>query len=89
MNKVEQILSENHGLYTSYSVRNMDGEFESVVSVKSAAGITENIAVEFAEWVGFSGWNFNASKKCWWNISSNDFFPTTEELLQEFIKTKQ
>lgn len=55
----------------------------------SHAGVTEQIAIEFAEWVGLLGWNFNTSKKCWWNIAYADFFPTTKELFQEFLKTKQ
>ena len=80
MNKIEEMLSENHGLHTSYSVKNKDGEFESVVSVKSAAEITEQIAIEFSEWQQ----RLLFSESSDWLIDK-----TTKELFQLFLKTKQ
>jgi hypothetical protein len=77
MNKIEQMLAENHGLHTSYAVKNKDGEFESVVSVKSAAEITEQIAIEFAEWI----WK-NCDEKY---MSLHPW----ESMFEEFLKTKQ
>jgi hypothetical protein len=77
MNKIEQMLSENHGLHTSYSVKNKDGEFESVVSVKSAAEITKQIAIEFADWL----WK-NCDEKY---MSLHSW----ESMFEEFLKRKQ
>lgn len=54
-----------------------------------AAKVTEQVSIEFAEWLELFGWNFNASKNCWWNIKDIDYFPTTKELFQEFLKTKK
>jgi hypothetical protein len=85
MNKIEQMLSENHGLHTSYSVKNKDGEFESVVSVKSAAEITEQIAIEFAEWCG-NNVVYVPRTNFYWHKHKKY---TPKELLQEFLKTNQ
>lgn len=80
------MLSENHGLHTSYSVKNKDGEFESVVSVKSAAEITEQIAVEFAEWLGNAEFQILKSGNWTKNWGLSEY--SLKTLFQEFLKTK-
>lgn len=94
MNKIEQILSENHGLHTSYSVKNKDGEFESVISVKSAAEITEQIAIEFANWCNAPNLEDIRQGNVVYVPSGNFYWHkhnkyTLKELFQEFLKTKE
>ena len=67
-------------------------------AASKSAEITEQIAIEFAEWIGtnrIGGMLFTHShddvwEGGYWNPDKRDYDPwTTKELFQEFIKTKQ
>lgn len=94
MNKIEKMhldainSKESHDTYIYVGNKSVD-EFSTYNAATESAKVTEQVSIEFAEWLELFGWNFNASKNCWWNIKDIDYFPTTKELFQEFLKTKQ
>jgi len=56
---------------------------------KESAKITEQIAIEFSEWVSKYDWVFMFDKNYWINDDVSKHPKTTKELFQEFLKTKQ
>ena len=91
MNKIEQM-----HLNAIESVVYHDIDSRTVAS--KSAEITEQIAIEFAQWIGtnkIGGMLFTHShddvwESGYWNPDKRDYDPwTTKELFQEFLKTKQ
>jgi hypothetical protein len=80
-----EAIKNDTGLYTAYSVKNKEGKFTSVCSIKQAASksaeITEQIAIEFGGWVRSNPYVWDYPDKL------NDK-RTTKELFQDFLKTR-
>lgn len=90
MNKLEKIHADNTNLTAPYALLSTKGGFEPVTSVIAAAEITEKIAIEFAGWMGSNYFTQNDNEKwCSELLHYSGCSYSTEELFQEFLKTKQ
>jgi HD-like signal output (HDOD) protein len=89
MNKIEQlhleVIKNQYDLELYESIEFIQDESKETAS--KSAEITEQIAIEFAEWL-----NKNASRNAQgaWEYFGNRFYEkTSKELYEEFLKTKQ
>lgn len=58
-------------------------------AASKSAEITENIAIEFAEWASKYDWVFMADRNYWVNDDSRLHPKTTKQLFQEYLKSKE
>jgi DNA-directed RNA polymerase specialized sigma54-like protein len=59
--------------------------FDKKQAASKSAEITEQIAIEFAEWIDNKGYLYHPAFKVW--MLTNKKF-TSEQLFQEFLKTR-
>lgn len=86
MNKIEELLEKDNGLYTSYSVTDKEGIYKKLVSSEKAVEITKDIAIKFAEWR--NGKMYNKEKGIDGKQIIRENYPNYYELLfEEFLKT--
>lgn len=93
MLKLEEIINEDNGLYTSYGVRNKKGEFTPVCDIKRSVEVTMDVSMRFAEWVTsaeINGQHYEYTSNNIWHGSYNpdtrNYNPmTTQELFEIFI----
>lgn len=90
MNKLEKIHADNTNLTAPYALLSTKGGFEPVTSVIAAAEITEQIAIEFLEWIELYSFKKDTDDK-WSSLSiayARKDNLNNKELFQEFLKTK-
>lgn len=92
MNTIEKLHLEAIESEVFVDTKGYDNHFvaDTELASSKSAEITEQVAVEFAEWCVNSPFHyyFNGDIWVWGNSRTQEYF-TTKELYQEFLKTKE
>ena len=89
MNKIEQMHLDATDFNTIVH-HDVPNDVDSIKAASKSAEITEQIAIEFAEWIGSNYFTQNDNEKwCSELLYYSGCSYSTKELFQEFLKTKQ
>ena len=85
MNKLEQILKKDNGLYSHYAAKTKEYEYTPVCSITKAAELTASIAIEFSKWITTISFEqfFDIKEDLWVDDYGN--MKSTQQLFEHFI----